>query len=360
MKIKNDKIGILTIHDTTNFGSLLQSYSTYKVLKDKGYNCEFIDYHCEIISKREKQKSVFESEDFKDIFRYFIYGPRIKKKYRVMSEFMHTETRLSSRYIKENIKQANEEYNTFIVGSDIVWGLSITDDDFTYFLDFATDDKKKLAFSSSMGEKWDSNYDKIKQYLTRFDKIAVREEQAQGWIKEICNIDVEVVSDPTMLISRNEWHDLACCSNMYQKLSDEKYILIYFAIGDVFEDAKRFAKKYGYKIYHINYRKSVNGISAVRPYHPSDWLALIENASLILTASYHGMLYALYFNREVYYYNRGWKSRMNSLACYLGITHREAIQKNLEEEKAIDYERVNELLTKKVEHSYKVLDTYEF
>lgn len=352
------KIGILTIHDTTNFGSLFQTYATYKVLSDKGYDCEIIDYKCDTILKREKQKSLAQSEDYKDVLRYFIYGPRINKKYKMMNGFMMAHTRWSQRYDAGNIREANRHYSTFFVGSDIVWGLSITNIDFTYFLDFVEDEKKKFAYASSMGEKWNSNYDRIEEYISKFDKIAVREEQAQVWIKEICSRDVEVVSDPTMLIAAEDWRSLARQSNMYHKLSKEKYILIYFAIGNVYEDAKAFAKKYGYKIYHVNYRKPVKGITAVRPYHPSDWLALVENASLMLTASYHGMLFSLYFNNEFYYYNRGWKSRMNSLAAYLGINHREAVERNLIEEKPINYASVNALLKDKVKHSYDVLDTY--
>lgn len=355
----DNRIGILTIHDTTNFGSLFQTYSTYKVLNERGYQCEIINYHCDSIEKREKQKSLFEADNLKDIYRFFVYGPRIHKKYKLMNQFMNNELKISKDYYNDNIAEANMQYDTFFVGSDIVWGLSITDRDFTYFLDFAEENKRKYAFASSIGEKWNSNYDMIRTYLNRFDKIAVREEQARDWISEICSMHVDVVCDPTMLINCEEWDKLSRKSKLFNKLSKEKYILVYFENGEIFEDAKMFSAKYGYKIYHVNYRKSVKGIYSVKPYHPSDWLALIKNASLILTASYHGMLFSLYFNKEFYYYNRGWKSRMSSLAEYLGVLHREATQTNFDNSQAIDYENVMKLLKNKVDHSFEVLDTYQ-
>ena len=37
------------------------------------------------------------------------------------------------------------------------------------------------------------------------------------------------------------------------------------------------------------------------------------HANTVFTASYHGLLYFLYFHKNVYYYNRENKSRMESL-----------------------------------------------
>lgn len=50
------KIGILTFHDTTNFGSLLQTYGLYKSITNFGYDCDVIDYECPEITKREIPK----------------------------------------------------------------------------------------------------------------------------------------------------------------------------------------------------------------------------------------------------------------------------------------------------------------
>ena len=47
------KIGLLTFHDTTNFGSLLQTYGLYYVVKQIGYDCEVIDYRCKKVDDVE-------------------------------------------------------------------------------------------------------------------------------------------------------------------------------------------------------------------------------------------------------------------------------------------------------------------
>lgn len=53
---------------------------------------------------------------------------------------------VSRAYDKSTISQSNKDYDTFVVGSDIVWGMPVTGHDFTYMLDFVEDAKKKLHF----------------------------------------------------------------------------------------------------------------------------------------------------------------------------------------------------------------------
>ena len=48
------KIGLLTIHNTQNYGSLLQTYSTYKALHKLGLDIDLIDYRNDAITRREK------------------------------------------------------------------------------------------------------------------------------------------------------------------------------------------------------------------------------------------------------------------------------------------------------------------
>lgn len=67
---------------------------------------------------------------------------------------MASHMSISQEYNKDTISDANDDFDTFLVGSDIVWGLNITGGDFNYMLEFADDKKKKVSFSSSVGTKW--------------------------------------------------------------------------------------------------------------------------------------------------------------------------------------------------------------
>lgn len=86
--------------------------------------------------------------------------------------------------------------------------MKVTGNDFTYMLDFAQPEKKKIAFSSSVGEKWPEEvWENVRKNLLRFDAISVREQLAQEWIQELTGRNVEVTCDPTMLWARDFWEN---------------------------------------------------------------------------------------------------------------------------------------------------------
>lgn len=48
-----EKVGLLTVHDTHNYGSMLQTVSTFRALTHLNINVRLIDYKCEAIVKSE-------------------------------------------------------------------------------------------------------------------------------------------------------------------------------------------------------------------------------------------------------------------------------------------------------------------
>ena len=45
------RVALLTFHDTTNFGSFLQTYGLYSTLNKLGIDCEVLDYQCAAIQR---------------------------------------------------------------------------------------------------------------------------------------------------------------------------------------------------------------------------------------------------------------------------------------------------------------------
>ena len=247
---------------------------------------------------------------------------------------------LSKSYTRDDIKQSVSSYDKIIVGSDIVWGLDITNSDLTYFLDFVSDKKKKYAFSSSIGSEWSQSEQLIVGPLLRdFNRIAVREEQAVKWVYEASGFRADLVCDPTMLLPGSEWAKYA--SNIG---ANQKYVLVYFDTQnrDCLKKAGILAKKYNLKIVLINYWRPVWGVCNMAPTAPENFIGLFKNASFVVTASYHGLLFSTYFQREVIYYNRAHKSRMSSLGDILGISDRDGTS-NIEFDK-MDYSSINNRL----------------
>lgn len=311
------KIGILTFHDTTNFGSLLQTYGLYRFIVDLGFDCDIIDYQCENIVEREIPKPFAFSFCPKHLLREFFFQTTKRKKYMSMLSFLREHMTLSEKCDRTNVKSLNDKYDCFVVGSDIVWGLDITANDTAYFLDFVEDGKKKIAFSSSIGNAWNENEKNlVKPLLKRFNSIAVREEESADWVEEAIGLRPFVVCDPTMLLSAEQWISL-----MHLNKNEESYVLVYFdnQNGDCKRSAIEYAKRKKISVKCINYTRPAKGVDNVKPLSIQDFLSLIKNADCVFTASYHGLLFSVYFEKQLVYFNRAHKSRMKTIAKKLGI-----------------------------------------
>lgn len=71
--------------------------------------------------------------------------------------------------------------------------------------------KKKIAISASFGiEEIPLDYKgRVKQYISKFDAISVREEAAKNIIERITNRqDIEILIDPTMMLQKKNGIEL--------------------------------------------------------------------------------------------------------------------------------------------------------
>ncbi len=351
-----NKIGILTFQDSSNFGSALQTYALWKKVNDYGYDCEIIDYICDEIKKNELPSiKLGNIKEIKETIAWFIYGKYYYKKHNNIFNFLTTNAKMSKdKYYKNNISLTNKIYDTFLVGSDIVWSPELTGE-YTYFLDFVNKDKKKISFSSSVGNPFNQEEKKnVKKLISSFEHIAVRESQSKEWIEEISHKKIEVVCDPTMLLTEKEWDNF-----IGKRIIEEKYVLVYFNdhIGKCLNDAIEYANNNNLKVYFINYGRKKSKFETIRPTTIEEFLNLIKYAECVFTASYHGLLFSIYFNKNFLYYNRAHKSRMESLAKILGIEGQDGSKVDIFKYKFdISWNKINEKVDKFREKSLKVLE----
>lgn len=331
------KVGIITFHRTTNFGSLLQTYGLYKKIELLGKNPEIIDYRCQEIESREELNNQFQFT-VRELAKRMLFYPTIKRKGEKLNAFLEKNTQMSNPVYADGIKHLS--YDKIIVGSDIVWGRDITDHDYNYFLEFFDEDEKKYAFSSSVGDYsvYDDEY--VGKLLKRFNKIAVREEEAQNWVRKLADKEADLVCDPTMLLTIDEWEQFVRPVNY-----TEEYVLVYFDSpgSKCLQDAINYAEKKKLKVFYINYGLHVKNTKTVKPTSLEEFLGLIKNATAVFTASYHGMLFSLYYNKQFYFYTRAHSSRVISLAKILGV------QERLGDLKVVDADIDYSLVNKKIE-----------
>lgn len=346
-------IGLLTIHDTMNFGSQLQTYSLYKAIESLGCNVRLVDYQCVAIVARETTLPLKEARSPKDVLKSLMLHGNLQKRQESFHRFMDENMKLTEHYTRETIAQTNGLFERFIVGSDIVWGFNITGKDYTYMLDFV-EDAKRYAFSSSVGTKWEKEDEgRIKDYLGKFDDISVRESDAAEWISDLLGKKIKVTCDPTMLWNAEFWEKTAG-----KKIEKRKpYVLVYMSDTEnaCIHKAIAYGKRRNLPVYYINFRAPVLGTVDKRPTSLEEWLALFINADTIFSASYHGLLFATYFHKRFFYFNWVNKSRMNSLAKALQIESREGTDTNIEKDHPVDFVFVDKKLKAIRDNSWEIL-----
>ena len=350
MKMK--KIALITIHDTLNFGSLLQTFALYSAIKYLGCDITLLDYKNKAIGVRESTYQFKDSRTVKEFYKAIFHHGFLEKKHCSFWRFIRSKMKLSCPYDYITVNEANRDYDGFIVGSDIVWGMEITGNDLNFMLQFADDDKIKLAFSSSVGTRWPKEMDaKIGTLLRRFDNISVREQLAVKWIKEVApELDVYETCDPTMLWDRKFWAQF-CRPEL---VPSNEYVLVYLTTEDkkTVRDAIEYGKKQHLPVYNINFGHAIFGVKNVRPSTVEEWISFFAYANTVFTASYHGILFALYFEKPIFWQSRGNPARTQSLSKELGIQDREGTAEN--------YQRINHLIQQKRDDSWRILQEMLF
>jgi len=362
------KVDIITRHSVPNYGSLLQSYATQKAIEKMGYESEIINYTRYEERYENLANTLVKGKKWdKNCILRFIYktiqSPNYSKMYKKFGEYRRgflRETKFeygNVKELKENIPQAD----VYCSGSDQIWGkIGTADYDESYFLEFVKD-KKCIAYASSFG-KTELNKaleENLKNLLNKYSKILVRENSAKDLLEKRNIENVEQVLDPTLLLSQEEWIQLANKSN---KRCDEKYILIYQLHDNKEFDryAKKFAKNKKMKLLRISPSLYHIMRSGKLIYLPTqyDFLKYFSNAEYVLTDSFHATVFSIIFNRkfiDVLPPNKT-GTRIESILSLFGIKNR--ILNNYNDfnsiDNYIDYKNVNKRLKEERNKSFNL------
>lgn len=315
------KIACVTLSGNNNFGNKLQNYALQTKIEKMGFECETL-----------WQNSIKAENIINTLLIYLKYNILLNKKpterEKKFTDFNKKYINYSSNIIDfyTNMKKINKKYDYFIVGSDQVWNCSMTHNYNLFFLE-GIDNNKKISYSASFGtyDVREQSKKRVGKDLKKFKSISVREDAGKEIVKRIANRnDVEVLVDPTMLLTAEEWDKIA--EKPKQKEIPKKYILNYF-LGDISPKRKkeidRIAKENDCKIINILDKNDPFYISG-----PSEFLYLEKNAFLICTDSFHSSVFAVLFNRPFIIFDReqngikNMNSRIDTLISKFNLKNR--------------------------------------
>lgn len=328
-------IGLLTTHRVYNFGSVLQAFALQKVIERIGFNCTLINYQFpNKIHATDKENR----NPFLKVIRYIMsikHGRPDKKMQMGIDIFRLNNLKMSVYYPDyDSLHQNPPVFDTYVLGSDQTWNVRHIAHDDTFLLSFANKGKK-VSYASSAARKTipQDYYDVFRNNLSQFDAISVRERNTQTLVERLIGIKPPILLDPTLLLDKQDWHHIALKSKYQVKRSP--YILVYILRYSFYpyplatEIIRNLYKKFGYHLVLIRY--SMRERLGLRDYEnlyegiaPEDFVALFENASFVVTTSFHGTAFAINYNKPFYtiYDPESDDDRIISLLNQLGLQGR--------------------------------------
>ncbi len=261
--ISDKKVALLNFnYPRDNYGALLLAYAMEKVIKTMGYKPYTINYYKNPITMEfDPQGATWK---FREKF-LTLYG-------------FYTD--------KNNLFKLNSYFKTFVFGSDVIWKQTR---DYVYFADWCTGNNKLIAYAASfLSNCMPKNDSYKKQCMQRFDKVSVREKSAIDICKKYANVEAQHVIDPTLLLNQED----------YQEIIDSEYSDIPkgdYAVYYTFWKLNPYDIKLGLPVYNLF--KDTYG--KTRTF--GQWLNLLKHSKCVITASFHGICFALLYNKPFVY-----------------------------------------------------------
>ncbi|MCD7714053.1 MAG: polysaccharide pyruvyl transferase family protein [Prevotella sp.] len=300
-----------------NYGQVLQCYALQQILRAAGHEAFVIRYDL----KRRPHKVSF----IRCIARVLLYPLRIQKTRKRERELRDRELINQQRqfdYFRQKYFHYSSEIYTslkqlrkrppqadcYVAGSDQIWGQLLSNpENEAFYLNFGSEDIKRISYAVSFGMKeYPADLcDILKRNLSRFDYISCRE--ADG--VKICadaGIAAERVGDPTLTVAPGIFEAL-----LSDTVDVDNYIYLYSinvrSADEVrYSELKQFADTSCRPIIITTASGYIQGqqLYGEVPYKYAtigEWLSYIKNASLIVTPSFHGIVFSILFHRPFVY-----------------------------------------------------------
>lgn len=346
--ITNNKhdIGLICLLNW-NYGNQLTNYSLYRTLSEMGYSTLVIDMPNDCHMAQE-----FIKNNTHNKFALFEKNP--------YPEY----DLLVNQNDKNAIIKQNDLCKLFVVGSDQIFRAAFARDmNFHPVADWIRSYKYIFSYGSSFAT---ANFEdegflkeKIKFFLKRFNKISVREKSGVELLKKEFDITAKHVLDPVFLTSKMQYSQMAKIGENI--IPTKPFIACY--VLDINEDRADIIK------YCAEQIKSNTIFAAADSFQTDpipwslethikikteEWLAMIKNCDFFVTDSFHGMCFAIIFNKPFIVVFNKWQwrgeERIKSLAELFNLQDR--VVSSIDEIKtkdlvatSIEWDSVNTILT---------------
>ena len=290
------RVGVLTFLHNDNYGSSLQAYALQRAIRGLGYECEHLDY-CP--DRAEKTRNLLRSGNSPKLILEGMRKRQVKvgqegarRKSDAIPAFYEAEMRLSRpcRNMGE-LRRTSEKYDVLVCGSDQIWNPVWLNP--AYFLTFAPEGKKKVAYAASLGIAAmppEGKVRKIRKWTEGFSAVSVREEEGAKLLEKMTGLRADVMPDPVCLLDRDEWSEMAGPAP-----AGDRYLLCYF-IGEnagYREKVRQISRETGLRVLEIpvtaeGYDSEFEKLEGIGP---AAFLGAVFGTECFCTDSFHGLVF---------------------------------------------------------------------
>ncbi|MBD5336262.1 MAG: polysaccharide pyruvyl transferase family protein [Bacteroides sp.] len=332
------KVRTITCHDVYNFGASLQAYALQHYLEEQGNDVRIINYKPDYLSHHFRLGHIanpkFNRPLLKQLYLLAKLPGRLKSFSRkhAFDRFTNKYLHLTRRYNSyEELKADPPEADLYIAGSDQIWNTIFRNGrDAAFYLDFGKQTAKRISYAASFAtsDVIDDYRDFVKSELKNFDAISIRERTSLPLLNSLGR-DGQAVCDPVLLLEKPEWESLLKNNPLPHKVSEiikRPFILLYPT--DYSESMDQIALKIkkctGWNIISVGPIKTNSTNIKISNIGPTEFLHLINEASFVISNSFHATVFALIFEKRFCTVNRkeGINERMRSLLQEFGLQSR--------------------------------------
>lgn len=350
------RIGIITCwRSSDNYGQQMQCYALQRYLRNEGHDAYLIRYapkNRKSITGKLLNACLDPQETISNLLKRL--NPANRKKIAELKAISHQNIELNKQRKFDQFRQTylnctKEIYTSYsqlcehppladayITGSDQVWHDSLHSKNAGgWFLDFGNKNCLRIAYAASIGRELKKNeLPTFGRFLSRFNNISVREENARIQCAKVGHEHTQVTIDPTFLLPVQHYLNMA--SNLNPE-NNTPYLFMYILnIGSTkesgWEQVHPYLRDRKWKLEvvcssgYLPARELIPGHSNLQATIPQ-WLGLIAGAERVLTSSFHGMVFSILMHKPfmaVMLTNKYAKAntRFVHLLSYLGLENR--------------------------------------
>lgn len=308
------KVGIITFHNTSNYGAALQALATVKAIEEMGFDAEIIDYTSH--HRRTKYSAVWrvvesiKAGNISSAAKYLVLSPGVFLRNRAFKKFYRKYLTKSAQVYRarKDLAKTSGLYDSVVAGSDQIWSYKNNDGDLSYLLDFVSSEVNKCSYASSFGvsDIPESLRVEYSDLLNKIDAISVREDLGRTLVKKIADRNASVVVDPVLLLDRGYWCSLAGIVSARQHPFDLVYVNSASFLERKISYADTFPRVPKISIGSFKFTDVFKrDVSLRNGEGPLAFLSYINSARFVYTTSYHAVLFCLIFNKPFYVFLTG-------------------------------------------------------